>query len=310
MRGLNITAMGAAALAAVLVITASVSSASPVPVPFMKDVHTWVVTSKTSHRAYQIWVALPEGYTKRHAPYPVLFAADANVEFGTVVEAARLLAFDKRIPDLIVVGIGYPRPGQGFKASFAERALDFTPSAGEAQLKAVRDFADARGLPTPTAIGGASSFLGFLRGELVPDIEKKYNASHTDRTWFGHSFGGLFGLYALFHDDGLFQRLLIGSPLLNWDDGAIFGVEAHFAKTHSSLPARLYFAVGSEEETPGNHAVSDLQRLSSQMIARNYQQFTLETEVFRGDGHGSVIPLAVGHGLRALYPQADEANAH
>src|SRR5579864_2232255 len=33
----------------------------------------------------------------------------------------------------------------------------------------------------------------------------------SERAWFGHSFGGLFGLYALFHNDGLFQRFVIGS---------------------------------------------------------------------------------------------------
>jgi len=47
------------------------------------------MTSEASKRVYQISVALPDSYSAQHEPYPVLYAADANSEFGTVVETAR-----------------------------------------------------------------------------------------------------------------------------------------------------------------------------------------------------------------------------
>jgi predicted alpha/beta superfamily hydrolase len=34
-------------------------------------------------------------------------------------------------------------------------------------------------------------------------MEQNYSVSHEDRAWFGHSFGGLFGTYALFNSQGL-----------------------------------------------------------------------------------------------------------
>ena len=88
----------------VLAVAASSAMAAPVPVPFMPDVDTWVVTSAGSHRAYQIWVARPEGYTKQHAPYPVRYVGDANV-FGIAVETAYLLSLAKQIPPVVAVGI-------------------------------------------------------------------------------------------------------------------------------------------------------------------------------------------------------------
>src|SRR5689334_4483164 len=92
-----------------------------IPAPYLADVSTWLAKSAQSKRTYQISVALPNGYATDHEPYPVLFAADANGEFGTLVETARGLNWWKQIPGLVIVGIGYANPGQGFKASFAPR---------------------------------------------------------------------------------------------------------------------------------------------------------------------------------------------
>jgi uncharacterized protein len=282
---------------------------APASVPYDADVSTWVTISAKSHRAYQIWVALPPGYNKKHAPYPVLYAADANAEFSTVIGAARLLALDGAIPDLVVVGIGYPLPGQGFRASFAQRALDLTTSADADSYALTRGVATALGMPPPTKFGGAEAFLEFLSAELLPSIEKKYNVSSDDRGWFGHSLGGLFGLYAMFRDDRLFQRYLIGSPSLWWGHDQMLKVETHFAQSHSSLPVRLFLSVGGDEEAmAGQHMVSNLRRLSSQIGSHRYQGLATETQVFNGDTHGSVIPLTVSRGLRSLFPRPDSTN--
>jgi len=52
---------------------------------------------------------------------------------------------------------------------------------------------------------------GFHSHRIGAVIQKKYNVSHDDRAWFGHSLGGLFGIYAMLNNDGLFRRFLIGS---------------------------------------------------------------------------------------------------
>ena len=93
---------------------------------YLAGVKSWVMTSQASHRKYQISVALPDGYSKEHLPYPILYGVDANAQFGTLVEAARLLAFLREIPDLVVVGIGYPNPGIGFKASATPQRPGFS----------------------------------------------------------------------------------------------------------------------------------------------------------------------------------------
>ncbi len=44
--------------------------------------------------------------------------------------------------------------------------------------------------------GGADKFLSFLKNELIPYINKTYPANGTN-TLYGHSYGGLFCMYAL-----------------------------------------------------------------------------------------------------------------
>ncbi len=269
----------------------------------LTDSKSWTMESSVSKRTYQISVALPGGYRQDHPAYPVLYAADANAEFGTVVETARLLSFSKEIPELIIVGIGYPNPGQGFKASNAARTLDLTPTADPAWVREFAKGSLAQGVPPAEASGGAAEFLSFIRSELVPSIEQTYNVSREDRAWFGHSFAGLFGVYVLFNSEGLFQRFVIGSPSLWWNNRAIFSAEESFAASRKPLPARVFFSVGLLEQrmAPQMPMVTDLRAFVSKIQRRHYQGLTFQAHFFDDETHGSVVPATISKGLRFVY---------
>src|SRR5262245_39332511 len=254
---------------------------------FLADTESWLMTSSVSKRTYQISVALPDGYAKEHSPYSVLYAADANAQFGTVVETARMLVFGKEIPDLVIVGIGYPNPGQGPKASGAPRTFDLTPTEDQAWIRESAKEFQAFGVPPPQASGGAAQFLSFIRGELVPSIERTYNVSHEDRAWFGHSFGGLFGVYALLNNDGLFRRFVIGSPSLWWNNRAMFAAEESFAAAKRVLPARVFFSVGALESGGKNTMLTDLQSFVATLERRKYQGLEFQAHFFDNENHVS-----------------------
>ena len=108
---------------------AAKSSASEAPAPFLEEIESRVVTSAISGREYQISVALPLGYSDSLDRYPVLYALDANGQFGTVAETARYLGVTEwaQIPELLVVGIGYPTGGR-FIHSRGHRSYDLSPT--------------------------------------------------------------------------------------------------------------------------------------------------------------------------------------
>jgi uncharacterized protein len=276
------------------------------PAAFLPDVTSRVLTSSASNRRYQISVALPDGYTKDHAPYPVLYAADANAQFGTVVETARLLSFSKQIPDIVIVGIGYANAGQGFKASGPPRALDLTPTEDQVWVEEFGKESLERGVAPPESSGGAPKFLRFVRDELIPSIEGTYHVNRSDRTWYGHSFGGLFGVYLLFNANDLFNRFIIGSPSLWWDKRAMLAAEDAFAATKKPLHGRAFLSVGVLERqlAPKYPMVTDLREFATRLQRRNYEGFQFQTHFFEDENHLSVVPATISRGLRFVYASA------
>ncbi|MEN8374776.1 MAG: alpha/beta hydrolase-fold protein [Gemmatimonadota bacterium] len=264
----------------------------------LADSRSRTITSEITGRTYEISVALPLGYETTEATYPVLYAVDANGELGTVVEAARLMRFDGIVPDLLIVGIGYP-VGRFFDAT-PLRAVDLTPTEDPEFLRWWSE--ELPDFPPLEGTGGAPGFLDFIRQELIPLVESEYRAESSGRALFGHSFGGLFALYALFQGEGTFERFIVGSPSLFWDDRATFDFEAAYAETHATLEADLFLAVGLLEALDGEEyaMVSNVEDLATILEARNYEGLRLETMFFEDETHTSVIPPTVSRGLRVI----------
>jgi len=271
----------------------------------LADTESRVMTSSITGRTYQISVALPRGYEEADTPYPVLFAVDANMQFGTVVEAVRSLGWFSEIPELLVVGIGYP-VGRGWNAA-GPRAVDLTPTDDQALLDELAN--DHPEWPVLEGSGGAPGFLRFIREELIPVIERDYKAASEGRGLYGHSFGGLFSAYALLKGERTFQRFIVGSPSLWWSNRVIFEYEAGYASAHDSLPARVFLSVGLLEEEVGEESldpfamVSNLRDLTDVLDSRAYKDLTLQSHVFEGETHLSVIPATISKELRFIYAQ-------
>jgi hypothetical protein len=266
------------------------------PPAYMAGVESRVITSSKTGREYQVSVALPRGYNDSSNSYPVLYSLDANGEFGIVVETARLLRLERLIPEVVVVGIGYP-VGHYFDA-IGKRALDLTVTNRDAELREIF-MKSGLGLPAPEGTGGAPDFLQFLRGELIPLIEVEYRVDARNRAIFGHSFGGLFAFYTLLHGQGAFQRFIIASPALWWDDRVSLRDEAAYAAANSSLNATVFFSAGVLET--GLDSPASLRELLAVLPHRHYQGLAWTAHFFEDESHNSVVPASVSRGLRYVY---------
>ena len=78
---------------------------------------------------YLIHVALPRDYDESGLDYPAVYVLDANMVFGIFTETSRLLGFLNELPDMIIVGIGYPDDGL---QTLSLRMRDFTPTRDDA----------------------------------------------------------------------------------------------------------------------------------------------------------------------------------
>lgn len=261
-------------------------------------------SSSIVNQEFKIFIALPRNYADSEKSYPVLYVLDANMYFGMVNETVRLLEMAQEVPEMIIVGIGYPV--SDFTQTFAPRSRDYTPSIDDEYIKKWLEGV-SKAYATSLVFngtGGAGDFLQFIREELLPFVHSNYRANHDDKTTFGGSHGGLFALYTLFHHPNTFNRYVIGSPSIWWDNRVTLTYEANYAANHSDLSAKVFMSVGSLEESKDGHdpraMITNVQTLAKTLQDRRYDSFELKVHIFEEEAHSSVIS-AVSKGLKAVF---------
>lgn len=265
-----------------------------------------MIKSAQTGRRYRIAISLPYAYSRPEvkdwpfanppAKWPVVYLLDANWYFGMVTDIIRSMAWCGRTTDAVIVGIGYPEghdPQESWREAVARRTIDFTPTRDEGVEKSNSELTKR---PSPT--GDAGGFHRFIKDELIPLIEKEYQAEPSRRVLAGHSLGGLFGAFALFQDPRLFEAYIIGSPALGYGDKFMFKYEEAFSKKHRRLGARVYLSIGELEESVNDPMLTDMFRFAAMLEKRQYQGLTLVKRIFADENHCEVIAPGFQAGLK------------
>ena len=244
---------------------------------------------------YELLIAKPQNYAASTDRYPLLVVLDANWHFAMVTQLLRTMLFFEDLPQMLVAGIAYPTEVEG--DLWALRARDYTPTEDEGWAAS---FTAIYGLPLtqlPRPTGGAPDFLKCMRHELLPFIDATYRTDKKNRALAGWSLGGLFTLYALFNDPDLFNRNLILSPSVWWDNKIILAHEQAYAANHARLPARLFFSVGDNEGA----MVPDMKQIVDQIEGRNYPGLHLTKRILADETHATVLGSAYSKGILAAF---------
>jgi predicted alpha/beta superfamily hydrolase len=248
----------------------------------MLDTEARQLTSTIAGQEYDLWINLPWDYRTTTKTFPVVYVLDAAWDFPLVAGLLPGQNDDGLVPELIVVGITWGGA---------------TPNYDTLRM---RDFTPTKSGPVYPDSGNGPRFLAFLRQELIPFIDAQYRTTKGDRGLVGSSAGGLFGLYALFHDTGLFNRYVLTSPNFGWDNGVAVGYEPEYAKTHASLPVNLFLGLGELE----GGKIPQFQDFIATVKSRNYQGLKLDTMLIPDSGHSSNRAEGFLKGLRAVYAPA------
>jgi len=230
---------------------------------------------------FYIYISLPQSYEATDKHYPVLYILDGDMAYGMAASIARYLQFGENIPELIIVGIGY---GTLKKEEGNMRQRDYSPTEKSGK----------EGIT-----GGASNFLNFLTDELFPHIDSTYRTHKNDKAVFGYSMAGLFCFYTLFNKPETFNKYIIGSPYLLWDNEVIFNEEERAAIKFTEINAKIFISVGSEE--PTEKYFNPVDELVTLLEDREYEGLILETKVFDGGTHLICPPEAMTYGLISVY---------
>lgn len=237
--------------------------------------------------------------------WPVLYLLDGNLLFPLVAQLMRnrhARGPDVPVQGAVVVGLGYATSGVLDREA---RSYDYTPPAPGSTT-------DERGRRE----GGADAFLDFIDAAVRPQVQRTVPVDTSRQTLFGHSYGGLCVLHALFTRPGTFQNYVAASPSLWWHDGFVLREQADFLarRRTDAPPLRLLVTRGEFEAglpaDPARAAVVRARRSDERLRAlldglRKAPGLDLRFSTIPGADHGaSMAPaaqqaLALAAGARA-----------
>jgi predicted alpha/beta superfamily hydrolase len=227
-------------------------------------------------------IYLPEGYNPKDTiRYPVIYLLDgsANEDF---IHVAGLLQFNtfewiNQVPKSILVGI-----------ATVDRRKDFTYPTSIAK--------DKKAYPTT---GHSDKFIAFIEKDLQPFINSHYH-TNTNKTLIGQSLGGLLATEILFNKPALFNRYIIISPSLWWDNGSLLNKPVpQFTGTD------VYVGVGKEGLTPTDSArvmEVDANILANKLQTTKNEKVKVFFDYLPQENHATIMHQAVSNAFRLLYP--------
>ncbi|MCS6283744.1 MAG: alpha/beta hydrolase, partial [Dolichospermum sp.] len=207
--------------------------------------------SESVKDTFYIDVQLPKEYEANpNKKYPTLVFVDGNFYFPMMSAIFHQYENAGLLEPFIVVAVGY----KSFKTMDSLR---------------IRDYLFPKALPSDelNADGGGQHFYDYITKELLPKIDSDFRTDKADRTLLGHSFGGYFVLYSLFHqstnqtDD--FKSFISASPTLWYNDFYLNKLPDQLSTTEKNLG--LFLSVGELEDStwsvnPVRSLTRDLQK--------------------------------------------------
>lgn len=296
--------------------SASAAAAIAKPAPSRQAIYTAAPTSDrvVKSRAmgdYRIRVAVPTTPPPADG-YPVVYVLDGDDYFDPGVKLADHLVRTSNgsMTPGVIVGVGYPGDSR--------RSYDYLPASPiSADIERRPD-----GRPIIDDVyGGADGFLDFLDQELKPLIQAAYPIDPQRQSLYGHSYGGLLAVHALFTRPDMFQTYLLSSPSLGWNGRYVLTEEPGFnarvqGGTHriatvvtvgeyeqALSPEQLRAPDAAERAARAarRRSVDSDRDLSARLNAVAPDRVGSRFRMFPGEVHGTVALPAFAYGLPTAF---------
>ncbi|MFT4182107.1 MAG: alpha/beta hydrolase-fold protein [Rhizobium sp.] len=252
----------------------------------------------------------PEGW-------PVLYLTDGNACFATAVDALKVQSAypnGTNVGEGVIVAIGYPsdQPYDPLR-----RSWDLSPPPGRIYPPFFPDSPDVK-------TGGGELFLAAIEEQLKPWVGEQVAIDGARQSLFGHSFGGLFTLYALFSRPAAFSRWIAASPAIFWEDAAILAAEKAFLESHSvGLDIEVHLSAGQyegdvlapfhegtaeeqkrQERARETRTIGHAQDMAERLTASAALEGRAAFEEYAGENHMSALPAALNRAVQIAFRRA------
>lgn len=137
--------------------------------------------------------------------------------------------------------------------------------------------------------GGADKFLAFLRKEVIPYIDDRFPTSGVN-SLYGHSYGGLFSMYAMLAQPDLFMTYYCTDPPLGWENGYVKKLAEEIFAKDPGLDKTLWIAGTSQNRSIGN---------MRKFLEKNApKSLRWETATYANEKHNSVRLKGIYDGIK------------
>jgi predicted alpha/beta superfamily hydrolase len=232
-------------------------------------------------------IYLPDGYQEdEKTKYPVIYLLDGSAD-EDFIHVAGLIQFNNfswinRVPKSIIVGIAN-----------IDRKRDFTyPTTIEKDQKKY-----------PTS-GKSDQFIAFIGKELQPYINQKFRTNDS-KMIIGQSLGGLLATEILLKKPALFNKYIIMSPSLWWDNGSLLNSTSEILNENFSQKTDIYIGVGKEGLAPSDipHVMEvDANLLTEKIKGTKSKNVQVYFDYLPQEDHATITHQAIFNALRLLYP--------
>lgn len=231
-------------------------------------------------------IYLPDGYKPGDTiKYPVVYLLDGGRD-EDFIHISGLYQFNSfpwinRVQPSVIVGIAN-----------TDRIRDMT--------YATTDTAASRRYPTS---GHSDKFIRFLEKEVQPFVEKHFTVS-SSKTLIGESLGGLLATEILLTKPTLFNKYIIVSPSLWWDNGSLLERPSIILETGFVQKTAVYIGVGKEGLTSGNKPrvmEVDANLLADKIGHTQSKNVTVYFDYLPKENHATIMHQAVLNALQSLH---------
>lgn len=263
------------------IAVAQTTSAKPFVLGLIEEIQSKELSEKRVLNIY-----LPQGYNPDDTvKYPVIYLLDgsADEDFIHIVGLIQFYNFEwiNQVPKSIVVGI-----------ASVDRQRDFSfPTTDPEHQKRFKN------------AGHSDKFMSFIEKELQPFMASNFK-TNDDKTIIGQSLGGLFATEVLFKKPMLFNRYIIVSPSLWWDNGSLLEYDPVLLKETFQQPTAIYIGVGKEGLTPTKAPrvmEVDANLLADKLMGAKNKQVKVSFDYLPRENHATILHHAVANAFKLLY---------
>ena len=244
------------------------------------------IQSKEINETRILNIYLPEGYNpKDTTKYPVIYLLDgsADEDFIHIVGLVQFnsLEWIKQVPKSIVVGI-----------ATVDRRRDFTFPTTITE--------DKEAYPTT---GHSNKFISFVEKELQPYIQTNYKIN-SSKTIIGQSLGGLLATEILLKKPTLFNKYIIISPSLWWDNGSLLNQSSKILDRSFDQQIDIYIGVGKEGLAPTKLPrvmEVDANLLAEKIKASKSKYLKVFFDYLPQENHATIMHQSVFNAFKLIY---------